>query len=200
MQKFTITPDQARLANKITKRFAAVAVISSDSSVAADGVQVFKTVIKFVPGSSDSEQFTVQDALDSFLFHAVELREAIVEEDGHAKNTVAVNSLIRKTLKAIEAEKTANPTADIADQLVDALEDLGLAPVPTERRVAKQTTAVAKQVTARPVNHGHVVWGVKSQRFIAHVKIDGTKSRKRFLTEDEAHAYCDEIMGAPVAA
>ena len=185
MQKFTITPEQARIANKIT---------------ATDGVKIFKTVIQFVTHSSNSGQFTVQDALDSFLFHAVEYRESTVEAAGHAKNTVAINSLIRKTLKAIDAEKAADPTTDIADQLVDALEDLGLAPVPAKKRVAKQVAAVAKQVTARPVNHGHVVWGVKSQRFIAHVKIDGTKSRKRFLTEDEAHAYCDKIMGAPVAA
>ena len=176
MQKFTITPDQARIANQIAAEFFPVIAGRPQTG----GIKIMKTVVGFVPCSTATTTETVQDALNTFLHHAVEVREAIVEKDGHAKNTVAVASLIRKTLKALDAEKAIAPAKKI------------------KKTPAKKTPAWP--ITARPVNHGHVLWGAKSQRFIAHVKIDGAKSRKRFLTEVEAQAYCDRIMGAPVAA
>lgn len=183
MQKFTITPDQARIANQIAAEFFPVIAGRPQTG----GIKIMKTVVSFVPCSSAKTTETVQDALNTFLHHAVEVREAIVLKDGHAKNTVAVNALIRKTLKALDAEKAIAPAKKTPAKK-------------TAKKTPAKTSRLAKPITARPVNHGHVLWGAKSQRFIAHVKIDGAKSRKRFLTEDEAQAYCDLIMGAPVAA
>ena len=170
MQKFTVTPEQAAMANTIADSL----FPSIDGRPQTGGIEIQKTQIKFTPADSATGAQTVEYALKTFLHACVTGKDMVAQSSAYRQ--YYVEALIRKTLKALAAENSF-PQLSGAATPSKYIE-------PGKIRNVKTTTADAS---------GKIVWGPKSQRFIAHVTIDGKKSRKRFTTEAEAQTYLAEV-------
>tara|TARA_R110002073_G_scaffold302003_1_gene469586 strand:+ start:76 stop:585 length:510 start_codon:yes stop_codon:yes gene_type:complete len=167
MQKFTVTPEQSTTANL------AILPLSQIVGAQTGGIEIQKSQIKFKPCDSATGAQTVEDALKTFLHACLAHKASVAHSSSHRQ--YHVETLIRKTLKALAAENSF-------PQIVEATPSKYIEPGKIQN--AKTATSDAS---------GKIVWGPKSQRFIAHVTIDGKKSRKRFTTEAQAQTYLAEV-------